>query len=243
MAGSGTLFAEESEAPDPGLDDTVFSSRVKLTNEYIESDFDIGKNTTKLGLAYAFGEGERLDWTVQVDLPLVAYFAGNQPGAPDATGFGDIEMRVGHVADGDGLFRWGYGLETRLDTAAEPQLGDGVFRLSPIVALAVQPSQAFKFQTNFQFDQSLASDSGVAEQQAVKVKPALFFNLPASCYLYLENELTWDLSKDAEFHSKMKFEVGRGFGDHWILSARYEVPLTPHSEQQTFTLGCTYTFR
>ena len=177
-----------------------------------------------------------------MDLPWVAWSAGNQPGTSDASGFGDIEMRVGHVADGEGLFRWGYGLETRLDTAAEPQLGDGVFRLSPIFAIALQPDQAFKFQTNFQFDQSLDSDSGVAEQQALKVKPALFFNLPASCYLYLENELTWDLSKDAEFHSKMKFEVGRGFGDSWTLSARYEIPLTPNSEQQTFTLGCTYTF-
>ncbi|MEY4484233.1 MAG: hypothetical protein RL693_1685, partial [Verrucomicrobiota bacterium] len=150
-----------SDRPDTGLDPTILKSRVKLTNEYVDRDFGASKNTTKLNLAYAFGDSDLRDWTVQLDLPLVAYRAGDLTSPSDATGFGDIEMRVGHVFDRDGVFRWAAGLESQFNTASDPSLGDGVFRLSPMVAFAVEPCRAFKFQTTTQFDQSLVSETGV----------------------------------------------------------------------------------
>ena len=106
------------------------------------------KNTTKLLLSYAFGNATQREWTLQLDLPLVAHRAGDRGGAPDATGFGDIQMRIGHVFDSEGVFRWALGVETQLNTAAQNQLGDGVFRLSPGLAFVLEPSNAFKFQTN-----------------------------------------------------------------------------------------------
>lgn len=230
--------------PDPGLDSTVLSSRVKVTNEFIEQSFDGSKNTTKLLLSYAFGKAERRDWTVQVDLPLVAHRAGDQGGAPDATGFGDVEMRVGHVFDGEGVFRWAFGVETQFNSAAQPQLGDGVFRLSPVAVFAIQPSRALKLQTTTQFDQSLETEAGVSEQQEFKVKPAVTFNLPERFYAYVESELKWNVQNDDRFSAKLKFEVGRGFGarGEWVLSARYEMPLTESSDDHTFTGGVAYVF-
>lgn len=235
--------AEQSE-PDPGLDATVLHSRVKLTNEFIEQAFDGSKNTTKLNLAYAFGNTARRDWTVQLDLPLVAHRAGNLGGAPDATGFGDVEMRIAHVFDGEGVFRWALGVETQLNTAAQNQLGDGVFRLSPLFAFAVQPCNAFKFQTNVAFDQSLTREAGVSEQQDLKVKPSVTFNLPKKFYAYVESELKWDLQNDDKFSARLKFEMGRGFGTRgeWVLSARYEMPLTESSDDHTITAGVAYVF-
>ena len=201
---------------------------MKVTNEFIEQAFDGSKNTTKLLLSYAFGNTARRDWTVQLDLPLVAHRAGNHGGAPDAAGFGDLEMRLGHVFDSEGVFRWALGVETQLNTAAQPQLGDGVFRLSPVAVFAVEPCRAFKFQTTTQFDQSLTREAGVPEQQDLKVKPAVTFQLPRKFYTYMESELKWNLQDDGRFSAKLKFEVGRGFGAHneWVVSARYEMPLT-----------------
>jgi hypothetical protein len=229
---------------DPGLDPTVLHSRVKVQNEFIEQAFDGSQNTTKLLLSYAFGNAARRDWTVQLDLPLVAYRAGDLGGAPDATGLGDVEMRIGHVFDGEGHFRWGLGVETQFNTAAQDQLGDGVWRLSPVFVFAVQPGRAFKFQTTTQFDQSITREDGVSEQQDLKVKPSVTWHLPEKFYAYVESELKWDVQDDGRFGAKLKFEIGRGFGarGEWVLNARYEMPLTESSDDHTFTAGAAYVF-
>lgn len=240
-----TLAAPNEEVrPDPGLDPTVLHSRVKVQNEFIEQAFDGSKNTTKLLLSYAFGNVARRDWTVQLDLPFVAFRQGDHGGLPDATGFSDIEMRVGHVFDAEGLFRWGLGVETQFNTAAQDQLGDGVWRLSPVAVFAVEPCRAFKFQTTTQLDQSITRETGVREQQELKTKPSVTFRLPDKVYVYVESELKWDLQDDDKFSAKLKFEVGRGFGarGEWVLSARYEMPLTESSDDHTFTAGVAYVF-
>lgn len=241
---SALAAPREHAEPDPGLDPTVLHSRVKLQNEFIEQAFDGSKNTTKLLLSYAFGNVARRDWTVQLDLPLVAHRAGNLGGAPDATGFGDVQMRIGHVFDGEGVFRWGLGVETQLNTAAQDQLGDGVWRLSPVLVFAVEPCRAFKFQTTTQFDQSITREDGVREQQDVKVKPSMTFKLPEKFYAYVESELKWDIQNNDRFSAKLKFEIGRGFGarGEWVLSARYEMPLTESTDDHTLTAGVGYVF-
>jgi len=233
-----------STVPDPGLDPTVLRSRAKVQNEFIEQAFHGSKNTTKLLLSYAFGGAARRDWTVQLDLPLVAHRAGDRGGAPDATGIGDVEMRVGHVFDGEGVFRWALGVETQFNTAAQNQLGDGVWRLSPVAVFAMEPCRAFKFQTTTQFDQSLTHEARVSEQQELKVKPSATFQLPEKFYAYIESELKWDMQNDDRFSAKLKFELGRGFGarGEWVLSARYEMPLTESADDHTFTTGCAYVF-
>ena len=93
---------------------------------------------------------------------------------------------------------------------------------------AVEPCRAFKFQTTTQFDQSLTREDGVTEQQDLKVKPAVTFQLPRKFYAYVESELKWNLQDDGRFSAKLKFELGRGFGgrNEWVVSARYEMPLT-----------------
>ncbi len=228
-----------------GLDPTVLRSRVKVTNEYSARDFGVSENTTKLNLTYAFGNVARRDWNVQLDLPVVHNNAGDQATPTDATGLGDIELRGGHVFDGAGVFRWGLGAEAHFNTASEPQLGDGVFRLSSGLQFALQPSRSFKFQTTIQFDQSLSTDAGVPEQQRIKVKPAVQFDLPADCYGYVETELVWDLQACGRFGSKLKVELGHAFGsrEQWVASIRYETPLTESSEQYTATAGLAYVFR
>ena len=153
-------------------------------------------------------------------------------------------MRVGHVFDAEGLFRWGLGVETQFNTAAQDQLGDGVWRLSPVAVFAVEPCRAFKFQTTTQLDQSITRETGVREQQELKTKPSVTFRLPDKVYVYVESELKWDLQDDDKFSAKLKFEVGRGFGarGEWVLSARYEMPLTESSDDHTFTAGVAYVF-
>jgi hypothetical protein len=228
---------------DPGLDPTVLRSRVKLNNEFIDREHGASKNTTKLSLAYAFGRDARRDWSIQLELPLVTA-DGGRDGYGDTTGFGDTTLRLVHVVDGAGVFRWAVGMETQFNTAAQDQLGDGVFRVSPLFGFAVQPSADWKFQTVVQFDQSLTRESGVSEQQELKLIPSLQFNLPRGFYAHAETELKWNLRDDGEFGAKLKFEIGRGFGarGEWVLSARYEVPLTESADQHTFALACAYTF-
>ena len=59
-----------------GLDPTVLRTRAKLTNEYIQRDFGVSKDTTKLSLTYAFGKKTGHDWNVQFDLSVVHCNAG-----------------------------------------------------------------------------------------------------------------------------------------------------------------------
>lgn len=236
---------ETNSLPDTGLDPTILNSRVALTNEFKNQDMGAIKNTTTLNLAYAFGNPVRHDWTVQLDLPVVYYDAGQRTGVEGGTGPGDIECRIGHVLHSEGILRYAVGLEAEFDTASGPPRGDGLFRLSPAIAFAVEPCKWFKFQTFLQFNQSLITESDVSEEQEIDFKPSITFNLPSSWYLYTEFEEEWELPADGDFTSTFKFEVGRGFGAHqeWALSARCELPLTKSSDDYTLTFGCTYTFK
>ena len=227
--------------PRPALDATVLQSFAALTNEFKDQEFGAAKDTATLTLAYAFGSTARRDWTAQVDLPVVHYDAGRIKGVERGTGFGDLEIRVGHVLQAEGVFRCAAGLEAEFDTGGGPPLGDGIFRLSPIVAFALQPCRTFKFQTFVQFNQSLITESGVSEEQ----KPAVNVALPDHWYAYSEFEETWALESHGDFSSTFKFEVGRSFGPRgeWVLSARCEIPITTSSDDYTVTVGCTYVFK
>lgn len=245
-AGTGISTPEVVDAiPDTGLDPTILNSRVALTNEFKDQEFGAAKDTLTLNLAYAFGKTARPDWTVQVDLPVVHYDAGRIRGVESGTGFGDLEIRVGHVIHAEGIFRYAAGLEAEFDTAGGPPLGDGIFRLSPIVAFAVQPCPTFKFQTFVQFNQSFITETGVSEEQELHLKPAISVALPDNWYVYTEFEETWEFPAHGDFSSTAKFEIGRSFGAHgaWVLSARCELPITSSSDDYTVTVGCTYTFK
>lgn len=231
--------------PDTRLDPTVLSTQMSLTNEFKAQEFDAVKDTMTLNLAYAFGKTTRPDWTAQVDLPVVYYNAGHIKGVKSGAGFGDLECRIGHVIHAEGIFRYGAGLEAEFDTAGGPPRGDGIFRLSPIVAFAVQPSRTFKFQTFVQFNQSLITETGVSEEQEIHLKPAINIALPNNWYAYTEFEEVWEFQAHGAFTSTFKFEVGRSFGKGgaWVLSARTEIPLTSSSDDYTVTAGCTYIFK
>jgi hypothetical protein len=242
---SSSSVPEGADAvPNTGLDATILNSRVQLTNEFKDQEFGAAKDTATLNLAYAFGNTARPDWTGQVDLPVVHYDAGHT-GLESGTGIGDVVFRIGHVLRSEGVFRYAAGVEAEFDTAGGPPLGDGIFRLSPIVAFAVQPCRTFRFQTFAQFNQSVITETGVSEQQEIHVKPAVNFDLPHSWYFYTECEETWGLQAHGGFSSTLKFEAGRGFGvrAEWALSARCELPLTKSSDDYTVTAGCTYVFK
>src|SRR5713101_5767346 len=244
-AGTGTSTPEDADAfPDAGLDPTVLNSRVALSNEFKDQESDAAKDTVTLNLAYAFGNTARRDWTVQVDLPVVSYDAGHIRGVESSTGMGDVEFRIGHVLRSEGIFRYAVGVEAEFDTGGGPPRGDGIFRLSPIVAFAVQPSRTFKFQTFVQFNQSLITETGVSEEE-IHLKPAMSVALPDNWYVYTEFEEEWALQAHGDFSSTFKLEVGRSFGAHgeWVLSARTEIPLTSTSDDYTVTVGCTYVFK
>jgi hypothetical protein len=51
LAALSAVACAADATPDPGLDVTVLHSRMKLTNEYIDQEFGISKNTTTLNLA------------------------------------------------------------------------------------------------------------------------------------------------------------------------------------------------
>ena len=237
--------ADADAIPDTGLDPTVLSSRVSLTNEFQDQEFGATKDTLTLNLAYAFGNRARPDWTAQVDFPVVHYDAGDIRGVESGTGFGDLEIRLGHVIHSEGIFRYAAGLETEFDTAGGPPLGDGIFRLSPIVAFAVQPCPTFKFQTFVQFNQSFSTKSGVSEEQELHLKPAISVALPDKWYAYTEFEETWEFPAHGDFSSTAKVEIGRSFGarGEWVLRARCELPITSSSDDYTVTVGCTYGFK
>lgn len=235
----------EDAFPTTNLDPTVLHTQTSLTNEYKNQESGAAKDTLTLNLSYAFGKPTRPDWTAQVDLPAVHYDAGNLSGVNSGTGFGDLEVRVGHVMKSEGFFRYALGVEAEFDTAGGPPLGDGIFRLSPIVAFVLQPSRTFKFQTFVQFNQSLITESDVSEEQEIHLKPAVNIALPGSWYVYSEFEETWGLTAHGEFSSTFKIETGRSFGKHgeWTLSARGELPITTSSDDFTLTFGCSYVFQ
>lgn len=247
LSGAAVLFAATfASAPpsaaetDPALDPTVLSTRAKVTHEFVDREGGATRNTTKLNLSYAFGIERPRDSTLQADLPVVAW---DEPGR-DVAGFGDVQLRTGHVFDAEGMFRWALGVETQLDTATDSELGDGRFRLSPAVIFAIEPVRTVKFTLRPQLNASVAEDAGVSRQEEVELKKSIQLSLPARFYAYAENAMKWDLRDDGDFSDKLKLETGRGFGarHQWVASLRFEVPLTDSSEQWGLTAGLAYVF-
>jgi hypothetical protein len=234
-----------AEEIDNGLDPTIIHSRLRIENEFTDRESGASQNKTTFAGTYGFGFNGQNDWRLTLSVPVVAYNTGRTSGPGDATGLGDVELLLGHVFDPTGRFRWGLGLETRLNTATEPQLGDGRFRLSPIAGFAWLFCPQAKFQTFIQYNQSVAKDSGVTNQQELELKPALEVDLPWQGYAHVEWASKWNIEHEGDYSSKFKIEIGRAFYSRkqFVVALRYELPLTESTDQGVYYMGLTYVFK
>jgi len=234
-----------TEEIDNDLDPTVIHSRLRVANEFIDREAGAWQNKTTFSGTYGFGFEEQNDSRLTLSVPVVEYNAGRVSGSNDASGLGDIELLIAHVFDPTGRFRWGLGVETAFDTATEPQLGDERVRLSPIAGFAWRFSPQVKFQTFIQYNQSVAKEADVKNQQDLEFKPSLEVDLPWECYGYVEWASKWNLEHEGDYSSKFKIEIGRGLGsrEQLVVALRYEIPLTESSDQGIYSVGLTYVFK
>jgi hypothetical protein len=102
-----------------------------------------------------------------------------------------------------------------------------------------------KFQTFIQYNQSVAKDAGVRNQQDLELKPSLEVDLPWECYGYVEWASKWNVEHEGDYSAKFKIEIGRAFGsrDQLVAALRYEIPLTESSDQGIYSVGLTYVFK
>lgn len=254
---AGTLIAavaanaEESEINIEN-DRTSHRTRIRIENEFIDFTSGDALNTLTYSASYAVGFRDRKDSQITIDWPLVHYHASQASTQKSATGMGDVEMTLNHAFESRKNIRWSLGMKVRLDTAMEPQLGDGMNVISPLASFSWRFMPRAKLMASLQYDQSISEREGVSQRQTLTFKPGLEFDFPGRWYGYVEYAPKWDFSRESSSGtfrrfagSSMKFELGRAWGrdDRMVVAGRYELPLTESSRRGTFVLGVTYRFK
>jgi hypothetical protein len=233
-------------------DRTSHRTRIRIENEFIDYTSGDALNSLTYSGSYAIGLHGRKDWQLTIDWPLVHYHAGPSSTTASATGMGDVELTFDHAFETSGKLRWNVGMKVRLDTAMEPQLGDGMYVLSPRAAVSWRLNPRVKLMAALQYNQSISEREGVIQRKTLDFKPGVEFDFPGRWYGYIEYAPKWDFAKGNNVGSfrnfagsSLKFELGCAWGpdDRLVFTARYEMPLTESSRRGTYVFGVSYRFK
>jgi hypothetical protein len=174
-------------------DPTILKRRVWLETEWNNNRDGSDDVEETLGGLWAWRITEDMDWAVRLKLPYEWHSAGDDAGDSDKCGFGDIKLATGAAFRLNESWRVGGGLELRMPTA-EDDMGDDVWRLQEIGAVAWDATRWLSFSPSFEYNESICEQDDAPPQHNVE----LFF--PATIIL----PQRWSVT--ARYEAKVDFE-------------------------------------
>jgi len=181
-------------------DRTIVGSYASLDTEWDEFKHGTEKATwTATGL-WGWPVSERQDWAVRLKLPVVYERRNEASDHADFSGLGDIEVGTGTAFRLNQGWRTGGGIELHADTASNPALREGVWRLHTLWAVGHDITKWLTLAPTVEYSQSVAEEHDVASQRYLELSLPTTFILP------------YDWSVGTKYKAKIDFENG----DHWI---------------------------
>jgi len=224
-------------------DRTVVGSYTSLDTEWDQFKHGTEKATwTATGL-WGWPVSDRQDWAVRFKLPVVYERRTEDSGHADIGGLGDIEVGTGTAFRLNNGWRMGGGIELRADTASNSALGESVWRLHSLWAVARDVRKWLTLAPTVEYSQSVAEEHDVASQRYLELSVPSTFILP------------YDWSVGTKYKAKLDFENG----EHWthtvdlgiakrlsnillVLSATLEKSLNGGAKKFQINFTITYYF-
>ena len=180
-------------------DRTIIQSSVWLDTEWDQFKHGAEEARWTLGGLWGWRVSERQDWAVRLKVPFVYSRSDEASGHADIGGLGNIEVATGTAFRLSNRWRTGGGIELHANTASNPALGDSVWRLHPLWAVACDVTNWLTLTPTAEYSHSVAEANNVAPQRYLEVSLPAIFILP------------YDWSIAMRYKAKIDFENG----DRW----------------------------
>jgi hypothetical protein len=224
-------------------DQTIIQSRMFLDTEWDHFKGGAEKVTWTLAGLWGWRVSEWQDWAIRLKLPLAYERSDEASGHAEVGGFGDIEVGTGTAFRLTNTWRTGGGIELHADTASDPALAEGVWRLRPAWGIAHDITRWLTWTFNVEYNHSIAERHNVAPERHLQLSLSDIIILPNNWSIF------------ATYKSKIDFEIG----DRWthtvnagvakrlanvplVLSGILEKPLNGGSKNFQANFTVTYYF-
>lgn len=224
---------------------TVVRARITVIDEYTRAADGAYRN--RLLLQGTAGLGEKRDYGLTVELPIVHYEPGSSGGQESASGLGDIRTFLIRAFHRRGDFTHSWVLESYLNTSGEKfKLGAGATTLLPSYALTYRHSKSAQIFLLNQFEFDVQRDSGVDPVRRLAIRPFALLNFPQYWYSFLELKNVIDFENDNKLAVTGTASLGKFLGEKRKISVFGVVggPLNDYARDQLqryqFKLGANF---
>jgi hypothetical protein len=168
-----TMKQELKELEDP----TIFVRRAWLETEWNKYTDGSSHVEETLGGFWAWPISTNQDWGVRLKVPYEWHTAAEGSGQSDEQGLGDIKIAAGTAFRLSESWRVAGGLELRMPTA-EQDLGNNVWQLQEIGAVAWDTTRWLTLSPSAEYNQSVAQEHDGSPQHYLEVFFPATFLLP-----------------------------------------------------------------
>jgi hypothetical protein len=193
---SATTTADQLKAL---RDQTIIESSVWLDTEWDQFEHGAEKAKWTLGEWWVWHIRDQQDWAVRLKVPCVYDRGDQESDHVDIRGLGDIEVATATAFRLSKTLRTGGGLELHADTASNPALGDSVWRVHALWAVAHDITGWLTLTPTAEYNHSVTEGHNVLPQRYLEVSLPAIFILP------------YDWSIFTRYKAKIDFENR----DHW----------------------------
>ena len=153
------------------------------------------------------------DWGVRIKVPLELHVAGDTAGDVDKQGLGDIKLAAGTAYRFSESWRAGGGLEMRFPSATRDDLGNDVWRLQELGAVAWDATRWLTINPSTEYNQSVAEESGGAPQHYLEMYFPVSFILPRHWSVTPRYRAKIDFENDNRWTNYAKLAVAKQLDD------------------------------
>jgi hypothetical protein len=207
-------------------DQTVIKSSVWLDTEWDQFEHGAEKAKWTLGGWWVWHICDQQDWAVRLKVPFVYDRSDQASGHADIGGLGDIEVATATAFRLSKTLRTGGGLELHADTASNPALGDNVWRLHTLWAVADDITAWLTLTPTVEYNHSVTEEHSVPPQRYLELSLPAIFILP------------YDWSMFSRYKVKIDFE-NRNHWTHTVnLGVAKRLPKVPLILNATLEKDC-----
>jgi hypothetical protein len=224
-------------------DRTIIESSVWLDSEWDQFKHGAEKARWTLGGLWGWHVRDQQDWAVRLKVPLVYDRSDEASGHAETGGLGDIEVATATAFRLSNAWRTGGGIELHADTASNPALGDSVWRLHSLWAVARDVATWLTVTPTAEYSHSIAEEHNVAPQRYLELSLPSTFILPYDWSIGTRYKATIDFENGDRWTHTIDLGVAKRLSNiPVVLSATLEKQLDGGNKRFQVNFTMTYYF-
>jgi hypothetical protein len=224
-------------------DRTIIATHLSLDSEWNQFKHGAEKASWTLEGLWGWPVSNRQDWGIRFKLPFAYRRSDAASGHADIGGLGDIEVATATAFRLSNAWRTGGGIELHADTASNPALGDSVWRLHSLWAVARDVATWLTVTPTAEYNHSIAEEHNVAPQRYLELSLPATFILPSDWSIGTRYKATIDFENGDRWTHTVDLGVAKGLSNiPVVLSATLEKPLDGGNKRFQVNFTMTYYF-